>query len=388
MVGPARADQALLEESAQKLVEQMTALSGSNALVSPQIAVALAVARRQMGLARDAVSSASPNLREAAERAGEAVDALNVATYGMVRARDDVSGSSSGSGLAEAMERMTRMAQSQGQLSQQGGQLLPMAGTPSLQMQLQALAAQQRALAQQLERMRAEGQIPGAKEMGEEARELARALEAGRLDRETVARQEQLFRRMLDAGRILEGEERDERKERQSTLPGMRRPPPTAREGLGGPALPMPSWSRSSGLPEARGWHDYFVDSRPVARRHRMVRLRGLPLMLARPRGTQPEPSARSNSSGAGTTPLLPRPIDGSWSEPADANVLLGLERVLTELGRAGEMAGAASDALAPSRLIRAVWPGGAGMDGRGGPRQRVARRALGRSSRAAGALA
>ncbi|HEX9164981.1 MAG TPA: DUF4175 family protein [Gemmatimonadales bacterium] len=262
MVGPARADQALLEESAQKLVEQMTALSGSNALVSPQIAVALAVARRQMGLARDAVSSASPNLREAAERAGEAVDALNVATYGMVRARDDVSGSSSGSGLAEAMERMTRMAQSQGQLSQQGGQLLPMAGTPSLQMQLQALAAQQRALAQQLERMRAEGQIPGAKQMGEEARELARALEAGRLDRETVARQEQLFRRMLDAGRTLEGEERDERKERQSTSAqdAEVRLPTALRGRLGGPALPMPSWESLQRLsPEARRMvTDYF----------------------------------------------------------------------------------------------------------------------------------
>jgi hypothetical protein len=262
MVGPARAEQALLEESAQKLVDQMTTLSGSNALVSPQIAVALAVARRQMGLARDAVSSASPNLREATERAGEAVDALTVATYGMVRARDDVSGSSSGSGLAEAMERMTQMAQRQGQLSQQGGQLLPMAGTPSLQMQLQALAAQQRALAQQMERMRAEGQLPGAKELGEEARELARALEAGRLDRETVARQEQLFRRMLDAGRTLEGEERDERKERQSSSAqgSDARLPPALRGRLGGPALPMPSWESLQRLsPEARRMvADYF----------------------------------------------------------------------------------------------------------------------------------
>lgn len=255
MVGPARAEQALLEESAQKLVDQMTALSGKNALVSPQIAVALAVARRQMGLARDAVSSASPNLREAAERAGDAVDALTVAAYGMARARDDVSGSSSGSGLAEAMERMTQMAQRQGQLSQQGSQLLPMAGTAAVQMQLQALAAQQRALAQQMERMRAEGQLPGAGEMGEEARELARALEAGRLDRETVARQEQLFRRMLDAGRTLEGDERDERKERQSTSAreGELRLPPAMRRRLGDEAMPVPSWESLQRLsPEAR----------------------------------------------------------------------------------------------------------------------------------------
>jgi hypothetical protein len=255
MIGPARAEQALLEESAQKLVDQLTALSGKNALVSPQIAVALAVARRQMGQAREAVSSASPNLREAAERAGEAVDALTVAAYGMVRARDDVSGSSSGSGLAEAMERMAQMAQRQGELSQQGGQMLPMAGTPSWQMQLQSLAAQQRALAQEMDRLRAEGRIPGAKEMGEEARELARALETGRLNRETVARQEQLFRRMLDAGRTLEGEERDERKERQSTsaTDAEVRLPPALRGRLGGAGVPVPSWDLLQRLsPESR----------------------------------------------------------------------------------------------------------------------------------------
>jgi hypothetical protein len=42
-------------------------------------------------------------------------------------------------------------------------------------------------------------------------------MEAGRLDRQTVERQERLFRRMLDAGRTLQGEEQDEKQERQST---------------------------------------------------------------------------------------------------------------------------------------------------------------------------
>lgn len=255
MTGPARTDLGLLEESTRKLMDQMTALSGRNALVPPQIAVALAVARRQMGQAREVLSTAAPNLREAGGLAGEAVDALTVAAYAMVRARDDVAGASSGSGLAEAMERMTSMAQRQGQLSQQAGQLLPMAGSASLQLQLQSMAAQQRQLAQELERMRAEGQIPGARAMGEEARDLARALEAGRLDRETVARQEQLFRRMLDAGRTLEGEEQDERQQRRSTpaaagnvqLPaGLQRP-------VGGATVLFPSWETLQRLsPETR----------------------------------------------------------------------------------------------------------------------------------------
>jgi hypothetical protein len=252
----ARRDQALVEESAQKLVTQVAAVAGKNALVPPQIAVALAVARHQMGVARDAVSTASPNLRDATEASGEAVDALAVAVYQMIRAKDDVAGSSSGSGLAEALERMTQMAQQQGQLSQQAGGLLPMMGAAGLEQQLQSLAAQQRALARQMERMRAQGQVPGAQELSAEARELAARLEAGRLDRETVARQERLFRRMLDAGRTLEGEERDEQKERQSTTarPGELRLPPALRQRLGDGGAPrFPSWEELQQLsPEER----------------------------------------------------------------------------------------------------------------------------------------
>ena len=254
-LGSARSEQSTVEESAQKLLSQLTTLAGKNALVSPQIAVAVAMARREMGLAREAVSSASPNLREAAERAGEAVDALNAAAFQMVRARDDVEGASSGSGLAEAMQKMTQMAQQQGQLSQQAGGMLPMAGQASIQQQLQQLAAQQRSIAREMERMRAEGQIPAAEELAEEARELARKLEARQFDRETVERQERLFKKMLDAGRTLRGEEEDERKERQSTAAkeGEIKLPPALRQRLGGDGLKFPTWDELQRLsPEER----------------------------------------------------------------------------------------------------------------------------------------
>jgi hypothetical protein len=259
----ARRELGTVEESAQKLLEQATALAGKNALVSPQIAVALAVARRNMALARDAVSSASPNLREATDRSAEAVDALNAAAFQMVRSREEVSGSSSGSGLAEALEKMTQMAQQQGQLSQQAGGLLPMAGSAAIQEQLRQMAAQQRALAREMERMRAEGQIPAAQELAEEARELARKLEASQLDRETVQRQERLFRRMLDAGRTLRGEEEDERKERQSTAAkeGEVRLPPALRRRLGDEnSIRFPTWDELQQLSpdERRMVTEYF----------------------------------------------------------------------------------------------------------------------------------
>jgi hypothetical protein len=169
-----------------------------------------------MQQAREAISSAAPNSREAADQAGEAIDGLNAAAHQLLRARGDVSGSQSGSGLAETLERLAQLAQQQGGLGQQGAGMLPMAGSGAIREQLQRLAAKQRALAQELEKLRGGGSIPGAGDMADEAAELSRRLEAGRLERQTVERQQRLFRRMLDAGRTLQGSEEDEKKERQS----------------------------------------------------------------------------------------------------------------------------------------------------------------------------
>jgi hypothetical protein len=193
-------------------------IAGKNALVTGQSSVALAAALDQMRQAREALSSPVPNSEDAAEHAGQAVDQLNQAAIQLSRTRGDVAQSQSGAGLAEALERLSQMASQQGQIGRASGGLLPLAETPgAIQSELRRLAARQRALSQGLERLRSTGEIPGAGAMAEEAKDLAQRLEAGRLDRETVERQERLFRRMLDAGRTLQGTEEDEKKERQST---------------------------------------------------------------------------------------------------------------------------------------------------------------------------
>jgi len=260
-LGAARNTQGALEEGVQKLIEQVGSASGKNALVSPQILAALAEARQQMQRAREGAASASGNARESADRAGDAVDALNVAAYGLLRSREDVAGAGSGSGFAEAMQRMTALAKQQGQLSQDANGLLPMMGSNAIQQQLQALAARQRALAQELERLRAQGQTD-ARPLGEEARDLARQLERGQLDREMVARQERLFRRMLDAGRTLQGREEDEQKERQSETARdeLQLPPALRAQLLGKDGIRLPTWEQLQRLsPEERRLvTDYF----------------------------------------------------------------------------------------------------------------------------------
>ena len=122
---------------------------------------------------------------------------------------------------------------------------------------LRELAAQQRALAEQLERLQAEGDASAAGELAQEARDLARQLEAGRLDRRTVERQERLYRKLLDAGRSLQGEEPDEQKQRVSKsaigdsvhIPAALRPGATG----SGPKMRYPTWEELTGLtPEQR----------------------------------------------------------------------------------------------------------------------------------------
>jgi hypothetical protein len=261
--GLSRGEQAAVQEGVGRLQSQLRGLAGKNALVPAQIAEAFAAAQLQMERSREAVSSANPNQREAAERAGAAVDALNAAAYQLLRARSSVSGAASGSGLTEAMERMNQLAQQQGQIGQKTQGLMPMMGGAGTPEQLRQLGAQQRALAEQLEKMRGQGEMPGAGEMADEAKDLARRMEARQLDRETVQRQERLFRRMLDAGRTLQGQQEDERKERQSTTArdDSVHLPPALRGLLGESDQPrMPSWDELQGLsPEERRLVvDYF----------------------------------------------------------------------------------------------------------------------------------
>jgi hypothetical protein len=159
---------------------------------------------------------------------------------------------------------MAQLAKQQGGLGREGAGLLPLAGSSAVREQLQRIAARQRALAQELERLRGQGDMAGAGQLAEEARELARRLEAGRLDRSIVERQERLFRRMLDAGRTLQGREEDQKKERQSmtATEDSVRLPPALRAKLQGDdeRLRVPGWEELQRLsPEERRLVvDYF----------------------------------------------------------------------------------------------------------------------------------
>jgi hypothetical protein len=254
-----RAQQASVEAGTDAVARQIREAAGKHALVSPQLDAALGYAKRQMAAARGQLEEADPNPSEAAGLAEDAVDALNATALALARSRSRVAGAQSGTGFAEAVEQLARLARDQQGLNAQAQGLLPMMGASgeAVAQQLRALAARQRALAEQLERVQAGGANSAAGPLAQEAKELARQLEAGRLDRQTIERQQRLYHRLLDAGRTLSNDEPDENKERVSrpaTADSVHLPPALKPGATGaGPRIRYPTWEELEGLsPEQR----------------------------------------------------------------------------------------------------------------------------------------
>jgi hypothetical protein len=114
--------------------------------------------------------------------------------------------------------------------------LLRQAGE-QLGMRLERLAREQAATARELDDLAAEpaaGALTARpSELAREAEELGRRMAGGTLDRETLVRQERLFRRLLDAGRSLEKENRDpSRREARTASRSRRRAIPELQPGL------------------------------------------------------------------------------------------------------------------------------------------------------------
>lgn len=265
--GEIRGEQAALREGVDRVIERLQNAAGKNALVSPQLSTALGFARVRMSDALEQFEQPTPNSRQAAEMAAQAVDGLNAVAAALMRNRGDVENSSSGSGMAEAMQQMAEMAQQQDALNAETGSLMPLMpqGGQELIQQLQQLAQQQQSMGDQLEEMAAEEGLPGAlEEMAEEAMEIAEELAAGQVDRETIERQEQLFKRLLDAGRSLRSDEEDEQKDRESVTAqqdNVALPPELDPASTGaGVRYPYPTWEqlRRFSPEERRIILDYF----------------------------------------------------------------------------------------------------------------------------------
>jgi hypothetical protein len=204
--------------------------------------------------------------QQAASSLGDAADALNRAAASLARDREKANTSSSATGFSEMMQQLQEAAKKQGSINAQAQGLMPGMGQPmSSQQQAtsRALAREQRQVAQQLDDV---GEAVGgdrAAQLAKEAKALAEALEGGRLDATTVARQQQFFRRLLDAGRSLEKDEREDtnKREAKAAKAGNELKPDNANAaGKAATKFREPTWEELRGLSadERRAILEYF----------------------------------------------------------------------------------------------------------------------------------
>jgi hypothetical protein len=238
-----------------QVARRLEEASGRNALVSPRLGAVLGVARQQIEQSRRALDPARADPAAAAARAQDAAQALSSAAFQIMRTSDDVAGAKSGSGFAEALKRMAELASRQGALNGQLNGLLPMLGPGSfseaVMQQLREIAARQRALANELERLGGRGLQGSPQDLAEEARRLADRLEQGQLDRRTMERQQQLFRHMLDAGRSLQSDETEAERKSETAREHVISVPAGSVPREPGLKYPVPTWDQLKALSPA-----------------------------------------------------------------------------------------------------------------------------------------
>lgn len=256
-----RGQQSALQQGVQTAQQRLAEEARKSALVSSRSQELMDRAQqRAAAAAREAAAGRSGQTEQAMR---EAADALRQAAAQLTRDRERAANSASATGVAEMLRQMQELAKQQGGLNAQMQSIMPSMQQAGQQGQADAasraqareMARSQREVARQLDEISDADPTGRAEELAREARALAAALDQGAVDPTTKARQEQLLRRMLDAGRSLENDQRDESSRREAraarTTERVRADGPSS--GAAAERYRVPSWDELRGLsPEDR----------------------------------------------------------------------------------------------------------------------------------------
>ena len=259
-----RGAQSAVEQGVDRASQKLDQAGRKSALLSPRAQRAVQDAKDKVSDATRSVVQPQSSGTQQAGALGEAADALTRAAAALARDRERANAANSASGFGEMLQQLQQAAQKQGQINSQAQSLFSMpGGTPSAQSLARALARQQRGVADQLEDAGDAAGGDKAAQLAQEARRLADALDGGRLDAGTLARQQQLFRRLLDAGRSLEKEDREDTGKREATSAkgDATFTPVGTVQAKAAVRFPPPRWEELRGLPadDRRAILDYFT---------------------------------------------------------------------------------------------------------------------------------
>jgi hypothetical protein len=267
-----RGEQSAVKQGVDNAAQRLQQEGKKTSLLSGRSQRAVSEAQQKVGQATQSTAE-NRGSQQSANAFGDAADALNKAAASLARDREKANTSSSATGFAEMLQQLQEMAKKQGSINAQAQGLMPGQGNPmSSEMQgtARALARQQRQIAEQLDELGDGAGGDRAAQLAKEAKQLAESLEGGRIDGTTLARQQQLFRRLLDAGRSLEKEEREDtsKREAQSAKAGNElKPDNTNASGRAANRFREPTWDELRGLTadERRAILEYFkrINAKP-----------------------------------------------------------------------------------------------------------------------------
>ncbi|MEJ2202822.1 MAG: hypothetical protein P8170_01795 [Gemmatimonadota bacterium] len=220
-----RGDVASLVEGVRNLAQNLQVAtegaSGGTRELSAQMGRAMESLQRTID-AMESRRGSSPSPMAAAD---QAVDDLNQLALMALAGAEQMSQQGQGQGGEQTAEQLQQLAQQQGELFNQTGQLTPLQlGEQAMREQLQQISQEQQSIADELQDL-GQGEKSEEETLGDldalaqEAQLLAEQLAQGRLTPDMMQRQERLFHRLLDAGRSLEDDE-EISDERESETPG------------------------------------------------------------------------------------------------------------------------------------------------------------------------
>ena len=267
-----RGEQSAVKQGVDNAAQRLQQEGKKTSLLSGRSQRAVSEAQQKVGQATQSTTEMRGS-QQSANAFGDAADALNKAAASLARDREKANTSSSATGFAEMLQQLQEMAKKQGSINAQAQGLMPGAGNPmSSEMQgtARALARQQRQIAEQLDELGDGAGGDRAAQLAKEAKQVAEALEGGRIDGTTLARQQQLFRRLLDAGRSLEKDEREDTSKREATAAkagNELKPDNTNAAGRAANRFREPTWEELRGLTadERRAILEYFkrINAKP-----------------------------------------------------------------------------------------------------------------------------
>jgi hypothetical protein len=248
-----RAQQGSLQQGVEKSAQRLRDAATRSSLLTQRSLRTVADAQKRVEDATQKTRSATNN-GQIASAMKEASEALNGAAASLVRDRERATESNSATGFAEMLKQLQEMAQQQGSLNSAAQSLLPRMSNnpdPRAQQESRQLAKQQRDVAAKLDDVGDRDDSGRAAELAKEARQIAAALEAAQIDPAVIERQQRLFRKMLDAGRMMEEEEREDTGKREAkswTGTDVFTPQGTTASGKAANKFQAPTWNELRGL--------------------------------------------------------------------------------------------------------------------------------------------